>query len=162
LAGMSLQVGAIRNVLITDTAAADRLLGELGQEIESAIGDIRRLVYALRPPALDELGLVAALRAHAAHYQPRGSGEETASGEPHLGVTIDAPQHLLPLPAAVEVAAFRIACEAITNAARHAHARACHITLALDTALRMEIHDDGIGLAPERRVGVGLVSMRER
>ncbi len=162
LAGMTLQVGAIRNLLTTDTAAADRMLSELGREIESAVGDIRRLVYALRPPALDELGLVAALRAHAAHYQLQGSGEEAASDEPKLLVTIEAPPDLQPLPAAVEVAAYRIACEAITNAARHADARTCHVTLALDTALRVEIRDDGIGLAPERRVGIGLVSMRER
>lgn len=162
LAGMTLKVGAIRNLLTTDTTTADRMLGELGSEIESAVSDIRRLVYALRPPALDELGLVAALRAHAAHYQPQGNGEEATSGEPKLLVTIEAPQHLLPLPAAVEVAAYRIACEAITNTARHAGARKCHITVATDSALYVEICDDGVGLAPERRVGVGLVSMRER
>jgi signal transduction histidine kinase len=162
LAGMTLQVGAIRNVLATDAVAADLMLGELGREIEAAVADIRRLVYALRPPALDELGLGAALRAHAAHYQAQGGAEAAFSREPKLLVTIDAPQYLLPLPAAAEVAAYRIACEAITNAARHARARTCHVMLSMDTALRVEIRDDGVGLAPERRVGVGLVSMRER
>ena len=73
LAGMTLKIGAISNLLPTDSAAASRMLGELGVEIESAMGDIRRLVYALRPPALDELGLVAALRAHAAQYYLQGS-----------------------------------------------------------------------------------------
>ena len=66
LAGQTLKVGAIRNLLTHDPPAADRLLLELGDEMEAAIADIRRLVYALRPPALDELGLVAALRAEAA------------------------------------------------------------------------------------------------
>jgi two-component system NarL family sensor kinase len=162
LAGMTLRVGAIRNLLTSDPAAADRMLGELGGEIESAVGDIRRLVYALRPPALDELGLVGALRAQAAHYAAKGIGEAETRGEPKLLVTIDAPLDLPPLPAAVEVAAYRIACEALTNAARHAGARTCHIVLSVDSALRVEVCDDGLGLAPERRVGVGLVSMRER
>ena len=80
-----------------------------------------------------------------------------------MSVTIDAPANLPPLPAAVEVAAYRIACEAMTNIARHAEAHSCHIALTLGhDALRMEISDDGVGLASERQVGVGLVSMRER
>jgi signal transduction histidine kinase len=162
LAGMTLKVGAIRNVLTANVPAADRMLTELSGEIESAIADVRRLVYALRPPALDELGLVAALRAHAAPYQVLGSGDDGTSGEPRLVVTSDAPDNLPPLPAAVEVAAYRIVCEAITNAARHARARTCHINLVMDKLLLVEIRDDGIGLAPERRVGVGLISMRER
>lgn len=162
LAGMTLKVGAIRNLLTRDPSAADQMLGDLGGEIESAIADIRRLVYALRPPALDELGLVGALRAFAAHYQSPASSEDGANAEPRLLVTIDAPPNLPPLPAAIEVAAYRIVCEALTNASRHADARACHITLTLDNALRIEICDDGTGLAPERQVGVGLISMRER
>jgi signal transduction histidine kinase len=144
------------------------MLGELGGEIESAIGDIRRLVYALRPPALDELGLVGALRAQAARYQSQAADEDDrqdrqgTDGEPKLLVSIDAPPDLPPLPAAVEVAAYRIVSEALTNAARHAFARSCRITLALDKALRVEIRDDGVGLTPLRWVGIGLVSMRER
>src|SRR5262249_41882253 len=144
LAGMALKVGAVRNLLATDTVAADRMLSGLGGEITSAMDDIRRLVYALRPPALDELGLVAALRAHAASYRQHGMGEAGTGGEPKLLVTIDAPPNLPPLPAAVEVAAYRIACEAITNAARHADARSCRIALRVDGALRMEICDDGV------------------
>jgi len=77
-------------------------------------------------------------------------------------VTIDAPQRVTQLPAAFEVAAYRIACEAITNTARHAQAHSCQIALAVDNALRLDIRDDGVGLASERRVGIGLVSMRER
>jgi signal transduction histidine kinase len=162
LAGMTLKVGAIRNLLTRDPTAADQMLGELGSEIESAIADIRRLVYALRPPTLDELGLVGALRAFAIQYHAHASEGDGANAGPKLLVTIDAPTDLPPLPAAIEVAAYRIACEALTNAARHADARACHITLTLDNALRLEIRDDGAGLEPERRVGVGLISMRER
>ncbi len=162
LAGMTLKVGAIRNMLTSDPPVAAQLLGELGREIESAMADIRRLVYALRPPALDELGLVAALRAQAAQYQMPVSSADGDRPATRLIVTIDAPTNFQPLPAAVEVAAYRIACEALANIVRHAEAHTCHITLALDNALRMEISDDGVGLANERQVGVGLVSMRER
>ncbi|WIG59972.1 MAG: Two-component system sensor histidine kinase [Ktedonobacterales bacterium] len=163
LAGMTLKVGAIRNLLTHDPTTADHLLAELGAEIAEAIADIRRLVYALRPPALDELGLVAAVRAHAVQYQPHATAAtDDANSQPGLRVTIDAPPNLPPLPAAVEVAAYRITCEALNNIVRHAHAHTCHITLALDTALHVEIADDGVGIAPERQIGVGLVSMRER
>jgi signal transduction histidine kinase len=138
------------------------LLLELGGEIETAIADIRRLVYALRPPALDELGLVAALRAEAARAEGQGALGFGGDREKRLRVTIDAPEEIPSLPAAVEVAAYRIACEALTNTIRHARATAYRIHLTLDDALHVEISDDGTGFAAERRVGVGLVSMRER
>jgi signal transduction histidine kinase len=162
LAGLTLKVGAARNVLTREPAVADQLLMELGSDIEAAIADIRRLVYALRPPALDELGLVAALRAQAAQYQVRDSNRGNASTLALLRVTIDAPAHLPPLPAAVEVAIYRIASEALANAAKHAGACTCRITLEVGKTLHLEIADDGSGLAPDRKVGVGLVSMRER
>ena len=73
-----------------------------------------------------------------------------------------APDALPSLPAAVEVAAFRIALEALTNVVRHAHARTCHIRLELTDALQLEISDDGTGLPDSLRSGVGLTSMRER
>jgi signal transduction histidine kinase len=150
-------------VLTSNPSVADQLLGELGREIEVAMADIRRLVYALRPPALDELGLVAALRAHVMQYQLPEIGKDGPDKEPQLAVTIDAPSTLPPLPAAIEVAAYRIACEALANVARHAEAHSCHIILTLShDALCVEISDDGTGLASERQVGVGLVSMRER
>jgi signal transduction histidine kinase len=100
---------------------------------------------------LDDLGLVGALREAASRY----AGTQ-------LEVTVEAPETLPPLPAAVEVAAFRIAQEAVANVTRHAHARHCTVTLAVDTALEVTIADDGIGIAAGRRAGVGLTSMRER
>ncbi len=131
------------------------MLHDLYGGLRAAVGDIRRLVYELRPPALDELGLLAALRERAAQYSA------TVDGQP-LHITVDAPEHLPPLPAAVEVAAYRIVQEALMNVVRHARAHSCTVRLALSDGLHLEITDDGIGLPLTYRAGVGLRSMRER
>jgi signal transduction histidine kinase len=78
---------------------------------------------------------------------------------------IEAPEHLPPLPAAVEVACYRIAQEALANVTRHARARTCRIRFSIhdaDETLEVEIVDDGVGVTEDRRVGVGMTSMRER
>lgn len=154
LASMALQTEAARELSATNAARADGLLADLTEQLQAATADIRRLVYDLRPPALDELGLVRALRAQAARQE--------------LGRTrieVRAPEALPPLPAAVEVAAYRIAQEALTNVLRHAAADRCLVTLNYDeqaALLTVEVTDDGRGLPPETRAGVGLTSMRER
>jgi signal transduction histidine kinase len=166
LGGLTLKVGAIRNLLSHDQATADVLLGELSAEIEGAVSDIRRLVYDLRPPSLDELGLVGAIRARAAHSGIGRSGERTADQSNGLAlglvVAVEAPEDLPLLPAAVEVAAYRIVLEALANVARHAQAQTCQVCLRVADALEVEVRDDGVGLKAARHTGVGLVSMRER
>jgi signal transduction histidine kinase len=134
------------------------LLLELKADAQDAVADIRRLVYGLRPPALDDLGLLGALRESAAQHSAKG-----------LSVFVEAPKELPPLSAAVEVAAYRIAQEALTNVARHAQASACTVSLAIDEAdvLCVEVRDDGRGIEDPREnssvgAGVGLTSMRER
>jgi signal transduction histidine kinase len=151
LAGFTLRLDAARNLLRRDPAAADALLSDLSARAQSAVDDIRRLVYALRPPALDDLGLVDALRQHAAQYAPVG-----------LCVTVEAPVALPPLPAAVEVAAYRIAQEALANVVRHSGAARCLVRVTLEKGLCVEIADDGRGITEGRRAGIGLASMRER
>jgi two-component system NarL family sensor kinase len=79
-----------------------------------------------------------------------------------MRVRVEAPPELEPLPAAVEVAAYRIVQEALANAARHSSARRCIVRLALDGALELEVRDDGVGVPEGHRTGVGLQSMRER
>jgi signal transduction histidine kinase len=79
-----------------------------------------------------------------------------------LTIAVRAPDQLPPLPAAVEVAVYRIAQEALTNVARHAHAHDCQVRLTLGDVLQLEISDDGIGLPVVRQTGVGLTAMRER
>jgi signal transduction histidine kinase len=156
LAAQTLKVGAARARLAQNPEAVDQLLAELERDIQAALADIRRLVYDLRPPALDELGLASAIREAAAQYTtPRVA-------DPRLCISVDAPERMPPLSAAVEVAAWRIVQEALTNVVRHSGARNCLVRLTLDDQLRMEISDDGRGLDGARRAGVGLTSMRER
>jgi len=163
LASESLKVGAIRKLMARDKAAADALLAELGDDIEATIADIRRLVYDLRPPALDELGLIGAIHERVATHHGHPAADDSGGCDTKLVVMVDAPERLPALPAAVEVAAYRIVQEALTNVVRHACAHTCLIRLALEAGvLCVEIADDGAGLPAERRAGVGLHSMRER
>jgi signal transduction histidine kinase len=158
LAALTLKVGVARKLLRRDQAAADILLAELTGDIEATVDDIRRLVYALRPPTLDQLGLVEAIRECVAEYGAAGAG----SHGNQLGVLIDAPERLPDLPAALEVAAYRIAQEAFTNVVRHAHAHTCRIRLTCGPTLELEIIDDGSGFPSSYKAGIGLVAMRER
>ncbi len=151
LATLTLKLDAARNLLAKEPQAADALLAGLKAQIQAAIADIRRLVYDLRPPALDELGLIAAIREQAMSCSHAG-----------LDVSIQAPENLPPLPAAVEVATYRIVQESLTNVSRHARAGVCHVRVSVGDALLLEVTDDGIGLPEDRRAGVGLSSMRER
>jgi signal transduction histidine kinase len=120
---------------------------QLTELTRSAIAEVRRLVYDLRPPALDELGLIGAL-----DEQARTLGGITVTGPPVEPV----------LPAAVEVAAYRIAMEAMTNVVRHARSQVASVTLSVNGALELEVVDDGAGLPAGFRAGVGIASMRER
>jgi signal transduction histidine kinase len=118
------------------------------------VGDVRRIVYGLRPPALDEFGLVGSLREEVGRLKYEA---------PALTVTLDVPDEgLADLPAAVEVACYRIVTEALTNVTRHAHATRCSVRIHLDKDLDVEIRDDGVGLPEGWRAGVGIASMRER
>lgn len=152
LAGAALKIEAAENVLATEPRAAADLLETARSEIQGAVADVRRLVHSLRPPVLDELGLVRAVREQA---------ERLSVGD-HPQVDVEGPDDLESLPAAVEVAAYGIALEAMTNAARHADARMCLVRIALNGGLVLEISDDGRGLPDDYRTGVGMASMRER
>jgi signal transduction histidine kinase len=155
LAGVVLGLDTAGNLLDGQPPAAQAaaLLERLRDQTQGAIAGIRRLVYGLRPPTLDDLGLIPALQTQA-----------TALGQASGGmmVSVEADGDLATLPAAVEVAAYRITLEAVTNAARHADARHCQVRLCHDGALTVEVRDDGVGLRPGWHAGVGLTSMRER
>jgi signal transduction histidine kinase len=170
LATLSLGLDVSLKTIESDPREAKALLRELKSQTQGAVVDIRRLVYGLRPPALDDLGLVPAIREQASKHghlaedsiHPAGGVAGKRNG---LNFSVEAPEKLPPLPAAVEVACYRIAQEAITNVVRHSGARGCWIRLSIDAAeneLELEVTDDGVGLPEGRRAGVGMSSMAER
>jgi signal transduction histidine kinase len=151
LGGVAMRIEAAGNALESDPTRARALLQQSRDDIADALADVRRLVHGLRPPALDDLGLLDAL----------GQLVERAR---LTGVSVDLDAEELPaLPAAVEVATYRIVSEALTNCLRHAEADACRIVLAPDSAgITITVSDDGAGIADDVVAGVGLSSMRER
>jgi signal transduction histidine kinase len=153
LAGVALGLDLVAARIDDDPAAARSMIAELKGETAGAVDDVRRLVNDLRPPALDELGLVGALRQQT---------DRLALRSPGLEIRVDSDPVLPSLSAATEVAAYRIAVEAVTNSVRHAGARSCHVQVAANGALRLEVVDDGSGIADGTPPGVGLSAMRER
>lgn len=152
LAAAGLQVDALRDKWQVNDPTVAALLGQIKSEISQCVLDIRRVVDGLRPPALDDLGLAGVVREHAASL--------TAAG---LSVEVDCPPDLEVASAAVEVAAYRIVTEAMTNVVRHAAAAHCAVSLECAGGwLRLDVSDDGIGLMDSHRDGIGLSSMRER
>ncbi|MBX3055198.1 MAG: hypothetical protein KF770_01880 [Anaerolineae bacterium] len=161
IASQGLKLAAARELLHTDPNTAVRLLDDVLAKNQNTVAEVRRLVYNLRPPTLDELGLVGAICEYV---------QNSASTD--LKVTISAPDSLPPLSAAVEAAAYRIVAEAFTNVLRHAAAHHCWIELKVEEigkkhisnhqSLFLLIKDDGRGLPANGRAGVGLLSMRER
>lgn len=153
LTGVAYAADAARNLVRTDPDTTEDLLGSLRADTAAAIDEVRRLVDGLRPSALDQLGLLAALRQHSTHLH-------TAGGR-RLEVRLDADE-LPELTAATEVAVYRIVTEALTNVARHSRSPVADVRIAaLDGQLRVDVQDQGPG-AGVWTPGVGLASMRER
>jgi signal transduction histidine kinase len=152
LASLTLKIDATRNLLRNEPAKAEAQLDELKRQTQETIQDIRTLVYDLRPPALDELGLVGAIQNFIAVQ---------VSGRPQI--TLETPQTLPLLPAALEVALYRITLEGITNIIRHADADTAMVRISpMNDHLILEISDDGVGIPANVFPGVGLTSMSER
>ncbi|HEY7174272.1 MAG TPA: histidine kinase [Micromonosporaceae bacterium] len=153
LAGLMLKVDNARALVPDDPSGADHDLLLLRQDIQATVVDVRRLVEGLRPPAIDELGLGPALVQAISRLASRSG----------TTIRIDVDDPLPALPAAIEVAAYRIVAEAVTNVVRHAHAGACVVTVAMrDDVLVVDVGDDGDGLDRSTLSGNGLVTMRER
>jgi signal transduction histidine kinase len=162
LASLMLKIGSARAILHDDTQAAESLLAEMEADVESTLAEVRRVVYNLRPPELDQLGLMGAIEACARSYVADSERDQPV-------VTVVGPVSIPTMPAAVEIAAYRIVQEGLTNVMRHAQANQCAVSLAFEPASRnnegrliVTIRDDGLGLPGNISPGVGLVSMRER
>lgn len=157
LAGLTLKAETAQALLPPGNEQVADQLAALSDEIRATVTDVRRLVEGLRPPALDELGLLEACRQ---------SISRLAQGS---GITVTVSAHDLPeLPAAVEVAAYRIVQEAATNTIRHAAAETLDVVITVsESTLTVSIADDGIGLRPAAgqtpaEGGNGLTTMAER
>ncbi len=156
--GQELAVLLVRLKLLEGTRSlrdARKEAARLRRRVARALGDVERLARGLHPAALDDLGLVPALRRAAV---------ETARLR-RLALTFEAEGLRARLPPAHEHTLYRIAQEALTNVTRHAHATSVAVRLArLDGAVTLAVRDDGRGFAPGRRGGdgLGLTAMRER
>ncbi|MFI0411364.1 sensor histidine kinase [Actinomadura sp. 3N508] len=152
LASLAMSLDAARITLACEPERADPLLADVRDRLASAVGEIRDLAHGLRPPALDDLGLVAAIESFA-----EGCCER-------VDVRFDGAH--LELPAAVEVAAYRIAQEALTNVRLHAPASTAMVRLTRDAELHLMVADTGPGLPDASRNGGqpmrrGMAAMKE-
>src|SRR5260370_2796360 len=135
LAAQTLKAGSALALFNRDPERAQELLEELEVDAQTAMADVRRLVYNPRPPAPDELVPAGAVR-HAPTTHPGG-----------MQMMVELPDELPPLPAAVELAAYRIAQEALTNVTRHARAGRCRLRLTVNGSLDLAVIDNGIRLS---------------
>lgn len=151
LAGIGYGLSAARNILRSDPAAADELLARLGHELDGRVEEVRTLARDLVPPALVELGLVAALRELAERHRASGVAFEV--------VTDDG----LDVPTDLATTLYGLIAEATRNVVRHADASRCTLSVRADRGrLVVEVADDGVGFDADAVTGVGLQSMRER
>lgn len=148
MAGVVYQLETARLLVSSDPSGAAGQIDSVRDHVQEIVADVRRLVHELRPPALDDRGLVGALR-------------QLAENQP-VPVSVSS-EDLGSLSAAVEVAAYRIVAESLTNVVRHASAQSARVWLErTGTSLVVEVADDGVGIGEDVQAGVGLLSVRER
>ena len=136
-------------------ARHDSTLDGIGELLSKAMEELHGVIFALRPPDLDDIGVVAAIERYIAQVQRSG-----------LNVHLEAEQEPPPLTPEVRLAIYRIVQEALHNALRHAAADEAVVRFeVIDDTLRVTISDNGAGFNPEhgtRPTALGLLSMRER
>jgi signal transduction histidine kinase len=151
LAAQMYRVGTAQALVHKNPEKTVKILDDLQNGIEGTLTDVRRLVYELRPPLLDQLGLIGAITDFVSYHDSA------------VDIKLNLPAQLPPLSAAVEVAAFRIMQTALDNVIKHAQATRCDVRLTvLDGKIAIDIMDNGKGIAVNYKAGVGLTSMRER
>jgi signal transduction histidine kinase len=157
LAAQTIKVGVAKQLLYENPNAAEELLSSLEDDLSKTLTDIRHIIYNLRPPSLDDLGLLGAVKEFANQIKRPNTGDKP------FDIKIYTNSSDLTLSAAIEVAAFRIIQEALTNVIRHSGATSCMVEFQTGKrGLTITIDDNGKGIAPNFKRGVGLSSMKER
>jgi len=151
-AGQALTAARLRLQALSSSVSDPAAISEIATLLDNALGEVRRSVYTLSPPALTELGLRGALQRHC----------ETFAAATGLKVFCELCE-LPSLPAKIETACYRIVQEALANSARHANARRAWVQLSHDQSeLRLSIYDDGQAATQPLPEGLGLLGIRER
>ena len=151
LAATTLQVDALRRRLDQHDTDGQEIADRVSAQLQLAVTDVRGLIEGLRPPALDQMGLASSIEELVAPLRDAGVVVE---------LDVRLPRSLDP---ATEVAAYRIAAEALTNVLRHSAATRCRVSARVEnSALLLTVLDDGSGLSGRAHTGVGLASMAER
>jgi two-component system, NarL family, sensor kinase len=148
--GLRTAVRQLDRAEVDPSHPAPALLARLADEVDGVVHEIKQIVRDLRPTALDQLGLIGAV----AEFSRKLAGD--------LDIRLSLPATPTPLPAAVEIATYRIVTEALTNVVRHAHAARCWLRIVTDDQVEIDVIDDGVGIDVRRPDGVGLTAMRER
>ncbi|MEH7224797.1 sensor histidine kinase [Bacillus sp. JJ1566] len=151
LASLGMNIEAARNLYKINHKAGDELLMTTHKQLKDAINDIRQLVYDLRPPILDELGLIFAINEFISQYS-----------QSEINFRTFVPPTVSNLPAAIEIATYRIIQESISNVIRHSKATECIIKITMTNFIKIEITDNGKGISFDAKKGIGMASMRER
>ncbi len=158
LTGMKLKIEILEEDLPADGANVRTGLGEVKKGIEGLVGEVRRISSNLRPPVLDDFGLVPAVRLLCKEFEGSSKIAVRFRGDAIRCGNKDA-----------EIALYRIAQEALSNVAQHAKARSAAVRLSQHgDRLRLTVEDDGSGVdlarrnGDGRRMGLGLIGMNER
>jgi signal transduction histidine kinase len=140
---------------LDESAPLGRSVTQLAELTRGALAEMRALIFELRPGALAEEGLVAALRKQGA----------ALSAREQVALTVEGPEQRLELGGGVEEHLYRIASEALHNVVKHAHADSAAVVVTTEAdVLRLAVRDDGAGFEPdaERAGHLGLSTMAER
>lgn len=153
LGALLMDLGHLSSLLPVDDKIAQEQIGRIKKAAETAVKSIRDMALLLRPPMLDDLGLVPALEWQARETSRRGEMEVEVHAE-------ELPGHL---PDEIKVGIYRLVQEALQNTATHAHARKATVVVKHGSnRVTVEIIDNGKGFEPERTRGMGILGMEER
>jgi signal transduction histidine kinase len=153
LGALLVDIGQLSRLLSSDDHLVLQEIARIKAAAESAVKSTRDMALLLRPPMLDDLGLVPALEWQARETSRRGDME----------VDVQAAELTDDPPDQIKICIYRVVQEALQNAATHAHAKHAQVLLKREPhSIVVEISDDGAGFQPERTRGMGILGMEER